>query len=100
VLSCVLGMEALILYRRLVFRVKNTSSQVTHLQWDHPGSKLLVGTEGGEVEVYMTVDHLLNKWQIAYTGAFPGEPIVTSCWLNLPRKVGVLRERVAYVCSI
>lgn len=62
------------------------------MQWDHAGSRLLIGTEDGQVEVYGMTDNLLNKWHVVYSGSFPGEPILSSCWLGMPRKVNKVAD--------
>lgn len=87
------------------FRIKNTTSQITTLAWDPPGSKLFVGMEDGTAEVYGMVDHLLNKWAVSYSACLPGEPVLTSAWLSAPRKVGQdkgqrLMEQFSKLCVI
>ena len=58
-----------------------------HLNWDNSGVQLLIATEDGQVEVYGMLEDLLNKWKLLYSGQFPGEPILTSCWLSAARQV-------------
>lgn len=68
-------------------RVKNCTHAITRLHWDHCGAELLIATSDGDIEIYGMIDQLMNKWQIVATGSLPGEPILSSCWLNMPRKV-------------
>lgn len=70
-----------------IFRLKTSGSQITSLLWDHTGVRLLVATQDGEVEVYGMLDNLLNRWHRLFYSQFAGEPIVSSLWLSVPRKV-------------
>ncbi len=70
-----------------ITRVKNYSCCIVHLNWDNSGVQLLVASEDGQVEVFGMLDDLLNKWKLLYSGQFPGEPILASCWLSSARQV-------------
>lgn len=76
------------------FRVKNSPIQATLLQWDHTGSKLMVGMEDGTVQVFGMGSNLLNKWNVLYEAVFSGEPIMNAAWLSHPRRLVVDTDKL------
>jgi mediator of RNA polymerase II transcription subunit 16 len=70
-----------------VFRLLSNNVEVTALEWDLPGGKLLVADSEGQVQVWTPREHLLNDWTCLATAIFPGEHILAAAFFHNGRKV-------------
>lgn len=67
---------------------------ITTIEWDHTGSKLLIGDCLGNVEVWAVKDHILSQWtQVTSHAAFPGERVLTALWFHPGIKIGVSPDK-------
>lgn len=69
------------------FRVLSSKHNITALEWDLPGDKLVVGDTAGNVQLWMFKDHVLNDWVLIGSTHFPGEHILGAAWFHNGKKV-------------
>lgn len=74
-------------------KVYSSKYHITALEWDIPGSLLLVADSAGNVNIYCSKNNLLNEWTMQYTVQFPGEHIIKAAFFHNGRKVGLSQEK-------
>ena len=70
------------------------NEDITVLEWDSTGSKLMIGDRLGSLEIWAVKDHILSDWnQITRHAAFRGESVVTALWFHPGTKIGVSPDK-------
>lgn len=67
-------------------RVLSNKSNITALEWDLPGDKLVVADESGSIQLWTFKDHILNDWTSIGSACFPGEHILSAAWFHNGKK--------------
>lgn len=62
----------------MTFREDN----ITILEWDDNGTKLLIGDEVGNIEIWSMRDFLISEWMLVYSSGFSGDSIVAGIWFH------------------
>lgn len=62
--------------------VATLSENVTVLEWDEKGTKLLVGDKVGNIQVWSMCDFLISEWQLIYSKCFSGDSILAGAWFH------------------
>lgn len=70
-----------------VSRVLSNKHNITALEWDLPGDKLVMADTAGNVQLWMFKDHILNEWVLIGSAYFPGEHILGAAWFHNGKKV-------------
>lgn len=70
-----------------VSRVFSNKHNITALEWDLPGDKLVMADTAGNVQLWMFKDHILNDWVLIGSTYFPGEHILGVAWFHNGKKV-------------
>ena len=60
---------------------------VTSLEWDLQGDKLVIADSAGYVQLWVFKDHVLNEWILIGSAYFPGEYIIGAAWFHNGKKV-------------
>lgn len=68
-------------------RITSNKALVTAIDWDIPGTKLLIADAAGNVQIWTNKDHLLNDWTCLGTASFHGENIVAAAFFHNGKKV-------------
>jgi len=68
-------------------RVLSNKHNITALEWDLPGDKLVMADTAGNVQLWMFKDHILNDWVLIGSAYFPGEHILGAAWFHNGKKV-------------
>lgn len=77
-----------------VHRILTHSEDITCLEWDVTGSKLLVGDALGQIEVWSIKDNLIRCWEkVVSFSAFAGERVMTLAWFHNGDKISVVPEK-------
>lgn len=77
-----------------VHQVLTHSEDITCLEWDVFGTKLLIGDELGQVEVWTIKDNLIRCWEkVVSFSAFPGERVMTVAWFHNGDKISIVPEK-------
>ncbi|GAB1601680.1 mediator of RNA polymerase II transcription subunit 16-like [Argonauta hians] len=66
----------------LVHKVATFPSQVVNIMWDWSGTRLLIATSEGQLEIWQIKDHMLNKWSCLGEVQLSGEDILSLAWLH------------------
>lgn len=70
-----------------IFRVLSNKHNITALEWDLPGDKLVVADTAGNVQLWMFKDHVLSDWMLIGSTYFSGEHILGAAWFHNGKKV-------------
>ncbi|RWS13475.1 mediator of RNA polymerase II transcription subunit 16-like protein [Dinothrombium tinctorium] len=74
--------------------VTTHTEDITALEWDTVGSKLLIGDSLGTVYIWSMKNHLINDWHLFYShSAFFGERILAASWFHNGNKLGINAEK-------
>lgn len=77
-----------------VHRVTSHYEDITCLEWDHSGTRLLIGDAMGGVQVYSQKDNLLREWtEVSSHVAFAGERVMTGSWLHDGSRISLSPEK-------
>jgi mediator of RNA polymerase II transcription subunit 16 len=79
--------------KKLICRVFSHEYDITALEWDIPGGKLVVADCNGLVQIFASREHLLNDWSCLVTAQFPGEHVVAASFFHNGRKIGLVAEK-------
>ncbi|XP_020707850.2 mediator of RNA polymerase II transcription subunit 16 isoform X1 [Athalia rosae] len=74
-------------------KVLSNKSNITALEWDLPGDKLVVADESGNIQLWTFKDHILNDWTLIGSACFPGEHILSAAWFHNGKKIGLVTEK-------
>lgn len=74
-------------------RVLTNDAEITVLEWDLSGSKLLVTDVGGKVQVWSMKDHLLNEWTCLQSTGFSGEHIICAAFFHNGKKMSLVPDK-------
>ncbi|XP_012219681.1 mediator of RNA polymerase II transcription subunit 16 isoform X2 [Linepithema humile] len=74
-------------------KVLSSKHNITALEWDLPGDKLVVADTAGNVQLWMFKDHVLNDWVLIGSTHFPGEHILGAAWFHNGKKTGLVTEK-------
>lgn len=81
-------------------RVLSNKHNITALEWDLPGDKLVMADTAGNVQLWMFKDHILNDWVLIGSTYFPGEHILGAAWFHNGKKVletnSYVRKKIFY----
>jgi len=64
------------------YLITTSVEHITCLVWDNTGTRLLLTTSQGTVQIWTMVDYLLNDWNCSYSTSVEGEHIVSATWLH------------------
>lgn len=70
-----------------LYRVTSKSGTVLALEWDAPGERLLIATDGGDISIWTPREHVLNIWTCIGHSSFHGEAIIGAAFFHNGRKV-------------
>uniref|UniRef100_T1IRP9 Mediator of RNA polymerase II transcription subunit 16 n=1 Tax=Strigamia maritima TaxID=126957 RepID=T1IRP9_STRMM len=76
-----------------VYRALSHNEEITCLEWDTSGSRLLVADKIGQIQIWMMKDYLLNDWFCFSTSQFPGEHILCAAWFHNGKKIVLNNEK-------
>ncbi|XP_034251732.1 mediator of RNA polymerase II transcription subunit 16 [Thrips palmi] len=76
-----------------VHKITSNKALITAIDWDIPGSKLLIADASGNVQIWANKDHLLNEWTCLGTTTFHGENIVAAAFFHNGKKICLVAER-------
>ncbi|KAH9423325.1 Mediator of RNA polymerase II transcription subunit 16 [Dermatophagoides pteronyssinus] len=73
------------------YRVKDHDENITVLEWDNKGGKLLIGDDMGNIEIWSMRDFLLSDWQRLdhHSCCFAGDRIIAGIWFHSGQKIMV-----------
>ncbi|XP_063237513.1 mediator of RNA polymerase II transcription subunit 16 isoform X2 [Bacillus rossius redtenbacheri] len=74
-------------------KVVSSRAEVTALEWDLHGDKLLVADLAGSVQLWTLGDHALNDWTCLGTATFAGEHILGAAFFHNGKKVSLVAEK-------
>ncbi|XP_051160498.1 mediator of RNA polymerase II transcription subunit 16 [Leptopilina boulardi] len=74
-------------------KVLSNKYNVTALEWDLPGDKLVIADSAGYVQLWVFKDHVLNEWVPIGSTYFPGEHILGAAWFHNGKKTGLIVEK-------
>ncbi|KYQ51898.1 Mediator of RNA polymerase II transcription subunit 16 [Trachymyrmex zeteki] len=74
-------------------KVLSNKHNITALEWDLPGDKLVMADTAGNVQLWMFKDHILNEWVLIGSAYFPGEHILGAAWFHNGKKTGLVTEK-------
>ncbi|XP_012058679.1 PREDICTED: mediator of RNA polymerase II transcription subunit 16 [Atta cephalotes] len=74
-------------------KVLSNKHNITALEWDLPGDKLVMADTAGNVQLWMFKDHILNDWVLIGSAYFPGEHILGAAWFHNGKKTGLVTEK-------
>ncbi|KMQ93317.1 mediator of rna polymerase ii transcription subunit 16-like protein [Lasius niger] len=74
-------------------KVLSNKHNITALEWDLPGDKLVMADTAGNVQLWMFKDHILNDWVLVGSTYFPGEHILGAAWFHNGKKTGLVTEK-------
>lgn len=63
-------------------RIATLTENVTVIEWDDRGTKLLVGDIVGNIQVWSMCDYLISEWQLIHSEYFPGDCILAGAWFH------------------
>lgn len=70
------------------------SEEITCIEWDVTGSKLVIGDAVGTVQIWGLKDHIISEWiLISSHDAFCGERVMTTAWFHNGIKIGINPEK-------
>lgn len=69
------------------------TEEITTLEWDVSGTKLLIGDVAGNIQIWTMKDYLINEWQLVHTHAFSGEKILSAIWFHNGIKISINPEK-------
>ncbi len=69
------------------------SEEITALEWDISGTKLLIGDVAGNIEFWSMREYLLSEWSLVHSHTFAGERILSSIWFHNGIKIGINYEK-------
>ena len=77
-----------------VHRILTHSEDITCLEWDVLGTKLLVGDALGQIEVWSIKDNLIRSWEkVVSFSAFAGERVMALSWFHNGNKISIVPEK-------
>ncbi|EFN63495.1 Mediator of RNA polymerase II transcription subunit 16 [Camponotus floridanus] len=74
-------------------KILSNKHNITALEWDLPGDKLVMADTAGNVQLWMFKDHILNDWVLIGSTYFPGEHILGAAWFHNGKKTGLVTEK-------
>ncbi|XP_073982952.1 mediator complex subunit 16 isoform X2 [Rhodnius prolixus] len=74
-------------------RVTSKSGTVLALEWDAPGERLLIATDGGDISIWTPREHVLNIWTCIGHSSFHGEAIIGAAFFHNGRKISIIAEK-------
>lgn len=74
-------------------KVVSSPAVVTALEWDLPGSKLLIADSSGNVSLWTLKEHVLNDWVCLGTATFTGEHILGAAFFHNGKKISLMTEK-------
>ncbi|XP_066588799.1 mediator of RNA polymerase II transcription subunit 16 [Prorops nasuta] len=74
-------------------KVLSNKFNVTALEWDLPGDKLVIADSSGNIQLWMFKDHVLNDWLLIGSTCFPGEHILGAAWFHNGKKTALVTEK-------
>ncbi|XP_033229813.1 mediator of RNA polymerase II transcription subunit 16-like [Belonocnema kinseyi] len=74
-------------------KVLSNKNNVTSLEWDLQGDRLLIADSAGFVQLWVFKDHVLNEWALIGSTYFPGEHIIGAAWFHNGKKTGLMTEK-------
>ncbi|XP_059470201.1 mediator of RNA polymerase II transcription subunit 16 [Neocloeon triangulifer] len=75
------------------YKIISHDYEITSLEWDLPGSKLLVADSNGLIQIFASKEHLLNDWSCLVSAHFPGEQVLAASFFHNGRKIGLVAEK-------
>ncbi|XP_022664533.1 mediator of RNA polymerase II transcription subunit 16-like [Varroa destructor] len=75
------------------WQVLNHNEEITCLEWDSSGTRLMVGDAVGSILIFQMNNFLLNQWTLVSTTKFPGEHLLAGVWFHSGKKVAVNIEK-------
>ncbi|XP_065339940.1 mediator of RNA polymerase II transcription subunit 16 [Cloeon dipterum] len=75
------------------YKILSHDVEITALEWDLPGSKLLVADADGLVQILGSSEHMLNDWSCLVSAHFPGEQVLAASFFHNGRKLGLVAEK-------
>ncbi|KAJ1530563.1 hypothetical protein ONE63_005449 [Megalurothrips usitatus] len=76
-----------------VHKITSNKALITSIDWDIPGTKLLIADASGNVQIWANKDHLLNDWNCLGTATFQGENIVAAVFFHNGKKICLVADR-------
>ncbi|XP_046480367.1 mediator of RNA polymerase II transcription subunit 16 isoform X1 [Neodiprion pinetum] len=74
-------------------KVLSNKTNITALEWDLPGDKLVIADESGSIQLWTFKDHILNDWMLIGSACFPGEHVLSAAWFHNGKKIGLVAEK-------
>ncbi|XP_015604131.1 mediator of RNA polymerase II transcription subunit 16 isoform X2 [Cephus cinctus] len=74
-------------------KVLSNKYNITALEWDLPGDKLVIADSAGSVQLWIFKDHVLNDWVQIGSTCFSGEHIIGAAWFHNGKKTGLVTEK-------
>ncbi|XP_054161333.1 mediator of RNA polymerase II transcription subunit 16-like [Oppia nitens] len=71
------------------YKVSSHLEEITALEWDISGTKLLIGDVTGNIELWSMKDYLISEWYLLHVHQFCGERILSSIWFHNGIKIGI-----------
>ncbi|CAG2170254.1 unnamed protein product [Oppiella nova] len=75
------------------FKVSSHLEEITALEWDISGTKLLIGDVIGNIELWSMRDYLLSDWYLLDVHHFSGERILSAIWFHNGIKIGINNDK-------
>ncbi|XP_008557863.1 mediator of RNA polymerase II transcription subunit 16 [Microplitis demolitor] len=66
---------------------------ITAIEWDLSGDKLVIADRGGNVQLWMFRDYILNDLVLIGSASFPGEHILGAVWFHNGKKTALATEK-------
>lgn len=76
-----------------ICRVTERNEDITTIEWDNKGTKLLIGDENGNIEIWSMRDFLISDWQCVYSHSFSGDCILAGIWFHKGIKLIINHEK-------
>lgn len=75
-------------------RVLTRDEEITCLEWDATGTKLIIGDAAGGIQIWSLKEHIVNEWSLMSTHeAFAGEKVLAAVWFHNGIKVGINMDK-------
>lgn len=75
------------------YKVLCHNEEITCVEWDVSGTKLLIADTVGCIQIWSMKDFLLNEWTQLSTTSFHGEYILSAAWFHNGKKIAMNMEK-------
>lgn len=76
-----------------MIRITTHNEEITSLEWDVSGTKLLIADVIGNIQIWSMKDYLLSEWTLSYSHSFSGERILSAIWFHNGIKITINHEK-------